>query len=60
MRKTILTLTLILALAGIAHAGDMGQPYVPPPPPPPNAQGDMGQPLTEMVVAIIETAFSLG
>jgi hypothetical protein len=59
MRKTILTFTLILALTGITYAGDMLQPFAPPPPPPP-AQGEIGQPLTEMVVAIIETAFSLG
>jgi hypothetical protein len=57
MRKTILTFTLILALTGIAHAGEMLTPVAPPPPP---AQGEIGQPLTEMVVAIIETAFSLG
>jgi hypothetical protein len=59
MRKTILTFTLILALAGITHAGDMGQP-VAPPPPPPTVPGDMGQPLTEFIAAIIEIAFSLG
>jgi hypothetical protein len=59
MRKTIQTLVLILALTGIAHAGEMLTPVAPPPPPPP-AQGEMGQPLVETIVAIIETAFSLG
>jgi hypothetical protein len=44
MRKTILTLALILALTGITHAGDILQPFAPPPPPP-TVPGDMGQPL---------------
>jgi hypothetical protein len=39
MRKTIQTLVLILALTGIAHAGEMLTPAAPPPPP---AQGEMG------------------
>jgi hypothetical protein len=59
MRKTILTLTLILALTGITPAGDMQQPVAPPPSPPP-AQGEMGQPVVETIAAIIEIAFSLG
>ncbi len=62
MRKTILTVALMLALTGIAHAGIMLQPVAPPPPPPSDetAQGDIGQPLVETMAAIIEIAFSLG
>jgi hypothetical protein len=61
MRKTIQTLVLILALTGITYAGDIGQPIVPPPPTPaPSTPGDIGQPLAQTIVAIIETALSLG
>jgi hypothetical protein len=59
MRKTVQTLTLILALACLTYAGDMHTP-VAPPPPPPGATGEMLQPLTQMIATIIETTLLFG
>ncbi|MDQ3821060.1 MAG: hypothetical protein M3362_25725 [Acidobacteriota bacterium] len=61
MRKTVLTFALMLALTGIARAGEMLTPVAPPPPtPPPSSEGVMLQPLTETIETIIEIAFNLG
>lgn len=60
MRKTVQTLTLILALACLTRAGEMHYPVAPPPPPEPSVSGDMHLPLTGTIAIIIDTILSLG
>jgi hypothetical protein len=59
MRKTICVLALLLALTGSAYAGEMPQPVAPPTTPTTVVPGDMPQPLTQSIVAVIETVLSL-
>jgi hypothetical protein len=57
MRRTFYLIVLLVALTGSVYAGEIPQPGVSISEA--AAQGDMGQPLTEIIATILETALSL-
>jgi hypothetical protein len=56
MRKTIYLVVLVAALTGSADADDMPQPDSPSEI---TIQGDIEQPLSEMILVVLERALSL-
>jgi opacity protein-like surface antigen len=57
MKRTLYLVVLLVALTGSAYAGDMPQPGASISEA--AAQGDMGQPLAEIIATVLETALSL-